>query len=217
MGLLNSSIARKIAMALSALFLMVFLLQHLLINIASVISPTLFNEISHFMGTNPVVQFVAQPILMFGVLFHFIMGFILELKNRKSRNSKYAMYKGSANASWMSRNMIISGVAILLFLVVHLIDFWVPEMNYKYIQFAPEDPTRYFEELQHKFVDLWRVILYVVCFVFLGLHLQHGFQSAFQSVGVRKYAKVLQKVGSVYSIVVPLGFIIVALFHYINH
>ena len=70
-------------MALSGLFLVVFLTQHFLINITSVFSESIFNMISHFMGTNPVVQFILQPILIFGVIFHFIMGFYLEIINRK--------------------------------------------------------------------------------------------------------------------------------------
>ena len=81
----TSSIGRKFAMALSALFLLFFLLQHLLINMMSTLSPETFNELSHFMGTNPVVQFILQPVLMFGVTFHFVMGFVLEIKNKNSR------------------------------------------------------------------------------------------------------------------------------------
>jgi len=104
-GLIKSSIARKFAMALSGLFLVFFLLQHFSINFTSVFSATVFNELSHFMGTNPVVQFVLQPVLIFGVIFHFIMGFVLEIKNRKARHLKYTKYSGGANASWMSRNM----------------------------------------------------------------------------------------------------------------
>jgi succinate dehydrogenase / fumarate reductase cytochrome b subunit len=77
MSFFKSSIGRKVAMALSALFLMFFLLQHLAINILSVVNPDLFNEVSHFMGTNPVVQFALQPVLIFAVVFHFVMGFIL--------------------------------------------------------------------------------------------------------------------------------------------
>ncbi|MEC8323487.1 MAG: succinate dehydrogenase, partial [Bacteroidota bacterium] len=130
---LNSSIGRKIAMALSAFFLMVFILQHFAINILSVFNPELFNEISHFMGNNPLVQFVLQPILIFGVVFHFSMGFILEYKNKVSRTVTYAMNKGNANSTWMSRNMIYSGGFILIFLVIHFIDFWIPEINTKYI------------------------------------------------------------------------------------
>ena len=85
----NTSIARKISMALSAIFLMVFLLQHFAINFTSVFSPDTFNEISHFMGTNPLVQFVLQPVLIFGVIFHFVMGFILEFINYRSSKVKY--------------------------------------------------------------------------------------------------------------------------------
>ena len=83
---INSSLARKYAMALSGLFLVVFLLQHFIINLTSVFSEEVFNEISHFMGNNPLVQFVLQPVLIFGVLFHFMMGFVLDIKNRRITN-----------------------------------------------------------------------------------------------------------------------------------
>jgi len=214
--LLKSSIARKIAMALSALFLMVFLLQHFVINLMSVISPEMFNEVSHFMGTNPLIQFVMQPVLIFAVLFHFVMGFVLEIQNNKARPVKYVVNKGSANSSWMSRNMIYSGLFILVFLAIHMIDFWIPEMNYKYIQFTAEDPTRYHHELVEKFVPIWRVALYVLGFVFLALHLLHGFQSAFQSMGARssKFTPALEKIGKWYAILIPAGFIFIALFHH---
>ena len=133
--MITTTIARKVAMALSGLFLILFLGQHFTINITSVFSEKTFNFLSHFMGNNPVVQFILQPVLIFGVVFHFVMGFILELKNAKSRSVKYKSFKGSANASWVSRNMIISGIVILSFLGLHFYDFWVPEINYKYIKF----------------------------------------------------------------------------------
>lgn len=102
---------------------MVFILQHFAINILSVFNPDLFNEASHFMGNNPLVQFVLQPVLIFGVVFHFVMGFVLEFKNKASRNVSYAVNNGNANSTWMSRNMIYSGGFILIFLVIHFIDF----------------------------------------------------------------------------------------------
>ena len=221
---LKSSIARKIAMALSAFFLMVFILQHFAINILSVFDPELFNVVSHFMGTNPLVQFVLQPVLIFGVVFHFLMGFVLEYKNRAYRKVSYAMNKGSANSTWMSRNMIYSGGLILVFLVIHFIDFWIPEIKTKYIigdtsgLLSDGSGFRYFEELQHKFIPLWRVVLYCVGFVFLSLHLLHGFNSAFQSVGANnKYTKGLKSFGKIYALSIPLGFIFVAIFHHITH
>jgi succinate dehydrogenase / fumarate reductase cytochrome b subunit len=221
-GLLSSSIARKVSMALSAFFLMFFLLQHFAINITSVFSADVFNEISHFMGTNPLIQYVMQPILIFGVVFHFVMGFILELKNNSARTVKYAKNNGGANSSWMSRNMIWSGLAILAFMVIHFIDFWIPELNTKYVlgdmSGLHNGEFRYFHELQEKFVPIWRVALYSIAFVFLGLHLLHGFNSAFQSVGANnKYTDGLKKFGKAYAILVPLGFIFIALFHHFNH
>lgn len=206
-------------MALSALFLLFFLLQHLTINMMSVFSEDIFNRLSHFMGTNPVVQFALQPVLMIGVVFHFVMGFALEIKNRNARAVKYAMNKGSANASWVSRNMIYSGLFILFFLGFHFYDFWIPEMNYKYIEMKPENPTRYHHEVVEMFLSPVRVGVYVLSFVSLALHLRHGFQSSFQSVGVNneKYTPLIQKLGNLYAILVPAGFIFIALYHHIFH
>ncbi|WP_425392296.1 succinate dehydrogenase cytochrome b subunit [Ekhidna sp.] len=216
--LFSGSIGRKFAMALSALFLIIFLLQHFSINFTSVFSEELFNELSHFMGTNPLVQFVLQPVLMFGVAFHFIMGFILEIRNRNSREVSYAKNNGAANSTWMSRNMIWSGLFILFFLGFHFYDFWIPEMNYKYIEMKPEDPDRYYEEVVHMFENPVRVIIYSLSFVFLALHLMHGFQSAFQSMGARhnKYTPAIQKLGKAYAILIPAGFIFIAVYHYVN-
>ena len=222
MSVLSSSIARKVAMALSALFLIIFLIIHLVVNITSLFSADLFNDLSHFMGTNPLIQFAMQPVLIFGVVFHFVMGFILELRNKSARNVKYAKFNGAASSSWASRNMVVSGAVILAFIVIHFIDFWIPELNTKYVlgdmSGLHNGEMRYFEELQHKFVPMWRVAAYVVAFVLLGIHLMHGFQSAFQSMGFNnKYSKCVNSLGKWYSILIPLGFIIIALFHHFNH
>ena len=217
-SLLSSTIFRKVSMALSGLFLIVFLLQHFVINITSVFSENIFNQLSHFMGTNAIVQFLLQPILIGGVIFHFVTGFVLEFQNRKARGTKYVVYKGGANASWVSRNMIVSGATVLAFLGLHFYDFWVPEINHKYIEFLPEDPNRYHEELLNKFEDLVRVIIYVISFFFLSLHLLHGFASAFQSMGLNnKYTPALKSFGKIYAIGIPLGFAFIAIFHFLNH
>ncbi len=217
-ALLKSSIAKKVAMALSGLFLILFLAQHFFINSTSVFSPDTFNSISHFMGNNPVVQFVIQPILIVGVIFHFIMGIVLDLQNKSARPIKYVKNNGAASSSWASRNMIISGAFVLAFMLLHFYDFWIPEMVYKYVEVQPLDETRYFGELQHKFVDPTRTAIYCVSFVLLALHLWHGFNSSFQSVGFNnKYSRSLHKLGYAFAIVVPVGFIFIALFHHFNH
>ena len=215
--MITTTIARKVAMALSGLFLILFLGQHFTINMTSVFSEKTFNFLSHFMGNNPMVQFILQPILIFGVVFHFILGFVLQIKNNKSRNVKYISYKGSANASWVSRNMIISGIVVLSFLGLHFYDFWVPEMNYKYVEFLPQDPDRYYEELVHKFHSPVRVAIYALSFIFLSLHLLHGFASSFQSVGLNnKYTRSIKLFTVAFSLVIPAGFIFIAIFHHIN-
>ena len=226
-GILSSSIGRKFAMALSALFLMIFLLQHFAINVLSVFSPSAFNEASHFMGTFWAVQYFLQPVLIFGVIFHFVMGFVLEIQNNKARQIKYASNVKGANSTWVSRNMIWTGLAILAFMVLHFIDFWIPEINIKYVQGDMSgliDPNvadsgyRYYEELVHKFVSPLRVGAYIVAFVFLILHLLHGFDSAFQSVGANnKYTKGLKRFSKIYAIGIPVGFIFIALFHHLTH
>ena len=217
MGILTSSIARKVAMALSGLFLVFFIGQHFVINLTSVIAPDTFNSWSHFMGANGLVQGLLQPVLIFGVVFHFVMGIVLEIKNVGARKVKYASYKGSANASWASRNMIISGAVVLAFLGLHFYDFWIPEMIHKYIETNPEEPTRYLAETVHKFESPVRVGIYIVSFVLLSIHLWHGFASSFQSVGFNNiYSKALNVFTKVYAVAIPLGFVFIALYHHFN-
>ena len=222
-SIFKSSIGKKLLMALSGIFLVVFLTQHFLINITSVFSEEIFNFLSHFMGNNPIVQFILQPILIFGVIFHFVMGFYLEIINRKSRGANYTRYAGGDNAPWISRNMIISGITLLAFLALHFIDFWIPEISTKYIVgdmsgLMNDGEYRYYHELHEKFNALPRVIAYVIAFIFLSLHLLHGFQSSFQSVGVStdKTRLSFYKIGTIFAIVVPFGFITIALFHFLT-
>ena len=218
-ALVKSSLARKWVMALSGLFLVIFLTQHFVINITSVIAPDTFNEWSHFMGYNPLVQYVAQPILIGGLIIHFVMGIVLEIQNRKARPIKYAKFSGNANSQWVSRNMIITGLVVLAFLGLHMYDFWAHEMQYKYISFLEEDSTRYYAETVAKFQPVWRVVLYVISFVLLSMHLWHGFNSSFQSMGVKSVKKGdgLRKATYAWAILIPAGFIFIALYHHFNH
>lgn len=215
---ITSSIGRKYAMAISAMFLLIFLILHLVVNLMSTFGQDGYNTASEFMGYNPLVQFIMQPILGFAVIFHFVMGFVLEIKNRNARPIKYGMNNGAANSTWMSRNMIISGAVVLAFLGLHFYDFWWHEINYKYIAAHEMVAGRFWEEIHAKFADVWRVAIYVVSFVLLGLHLAHGFQSSFQSIGARhpKYTPILKAIGTWYSILIPAGFIYIALYHFLT-
>ncbi|MFT6716370.1 MAG: succinate dehydrogenase / fumarate reductase cytochrome b subunit [Saprospiraceae bacterium] len=227
-GFVKSSIGRKVLMAFSGFFLIIFLLQHAAINLLSVISPDMFNAVSAFMGLNPIVQFGLQPVLLFGVLFHLGMGFYLEMQNNKARPIKYIEDNRAANASWVSRNMVVTGIMILLFFGVHFYDFWIPEIQTKFIQGnwtgehinkLGEVELRFHHELVTKMSDPFRSGIYTVAFIFLSLHLQHGFASAFQSAGARhnKYTPTIEKVGKAFAILVPAVFIFIAWFHVINH
>ena len=116
--------------------------------------------------------------------------------------------------------MLITGVMVMLFLGLHLYDFWIPEIKIKFIDgdFTGlyNGEFRYWEELNHKFQDVLRVSIYCIAFVFLSLHLMHGFQSAFQSVGFNhnKYTPIIKKLGILYAILIPAGFVFIAIFHY---
>ena len=216
---MNTSIIKKVLMALSGIFLMVFLLQHLAINLTSLIpdNGSTFNKISHFMGYNPIVQFLLQPILIAGVFFHFIMGFFLEYQNRKARNEKYVYHR--TKGSWISKNMIITGLVILAFLALHFYDFWIPEMEYKYLRSEGPDSLKYFHELKEKFYgQTARTVIYCIAFVLLGMHLNHGLSSSFQSVGVSSSRQqILRIVANIYSITISFGFVLIALVHYLFH
>lgn len=216
-ALIKSSIARKVVMALSGLFLVLFLALHVTINMSSVIDPDTFNQWSHFMGYNILVQYIMQPILIAGVIVHFVMGIALEIQNNRARSIKYVKYKGSANAPWVSRNMILTGLVVLAFLGLHFYDFWIHEITFKYIEANPADPTRYYAETVEKFEPIWRTVIYVVSFFLLALHLWHGFASSFQSMGVNnKYTPGITKFAKAYAVVIPLAFVFIALYHHLN-
>ena len=113
--------------------------------------------------------------------------------------------------------MIYSGIVILSFLGLHFYDFWIPEINYKYVEVLPLDQERYYQELVHKFESPIRTTIYSVSFVFLALHLYHGFSSSFQSVGFNnKYSSALKLFANGFSIIIPLGFIFIAIFHHLK-
>lgn len=207
----QSSIARKFIMALTGFFLIVFLLTHLTINSFSLFSKELFNQGSHFMATNPFV-YIMQYVLALGFIAHIVMGIKLTYQNNKARPVKYHYNRPSENSSLSSRSMIYSGLLVLLFLLLHMKDFFVE------IKFNPTEGRTDYDLLLSVFSNPIYVGIYVIAFIFLGIHLNHGFQSAFQSVGAnhKKYTPIIRKSGTVYSILIALGFSVIAIFHFIN-
>lgn len=207
-GYFSSSVGKKFFMALTGIFLVTFLLVHLIVNLSLFLGSDGFNAAAHFMDTNPFIQ-VMQPILGLGFIAHIVMGIVLELKNRSSRPVKYAKNNVNANSSWMSRNMIVTGAMILAFLVLHLKHYFVP--------FKTTEIHNHYEFVIELFKNPLYTIIYVVAFILLGLHLIHGFQSALTTTGIRqeKYKKCIVNLGTAYSIFISVGFIAIALyFHF---
>lgn len=204
-----SSLARKFWMALTGLFLITFLVMHLSINLLTLFpDPVVFNEASHFMGTNWLIQSM-QYVLALGFILHIGTGIRLTYLNRKARPQNYAKNRAGENSSLESRSMIYTGMLVLVFLLIHLYNYY-----YKIKFIGVDDDYKLVTEL---FNDGLYTSIYVVSFILLGLHLNHGFQSAFQSMGAnhRKYTPWIKKFGSFYSVVVATGFSLIAIYHFI--
>lgn len=204
-GFLKSSIGKKVLMGLTGLFLISFLIVHVGINSLIFVndSGTTFNAGAHFMSHNPVIR-VLEIGLFAGLILHIVQALILTLENKKARPVGYAKIDGGANSSWYSRSMGILGSLLLLFLVVHLGNFWVPT---KIAVFSHEEHNT-FENMKAIFSQWYFVAIYMVGVVSLCYHLLHGFQSAFQSLGLnhKKYTPAIKKLGLWFSIIVCLLF-----------
>ncbi|MCB0760538.1 MAG: succinate dehydrogenase cytochrome b subunit [Flavobacteriales bacterium] len=209
---LSTSIGRKFFMALTGLFLITFITLHLAINLLTMVSKDAFNEASHFMATNPLIQ-VMQYVLAAGFLIHIVMGINLTLKNKSARPEKYAYNRPSANSGFSSRSMIITGMLVLVFLVLHLRDYFV-ELKFGDMNGFDND-----YDLVVTLFGMWYyTLIYVLAFIALGIHLNHGFQSAFQSMGANhsRYTPLIKKLGAVYCVIIAAGFSAIAIFHFVN-
>ena len=208
-----SSIVRKLIMALSGLFLIIFLVTHLVINLLTLFpSKDLFNDAAHFMATNPVI-YAMQYVLALGFIIHIGMGIKLTIQNKMARSKNYAYNQMSKNTDISSRSMIISGGLVLVFLVLHLRDYFY---QMKFVG-LPEGTTDY-DLVVNLFTNPYYTGVYIASFIVLGFHLNHGFKSAFQSVGAnhKKYNPIIKAASVGYSITVALGFSAIAIFHFIN-
>lgn len=204
-------------MGLTGLFLCLFLVIHMSGNFQLLLNDggEAFNKYTKEMTTNPVIK-IASIITYLAILFHAVDGIMLAMKNKKARPVKYAMVKGSANSSWASRNMALLGVIILFFLVVHLKSFWF-EMKFGTLPYVEYDGVKYkdlYSIVVAAFSQWWYVLIYLISLVALGLHLQHGFQSAFRTLGLahKKYTPIISGVGLAYAILIPIGFAIQPLY-----
>ncbi len=216
---LTSSIGKKLIMSLAGLFLVTFLLVHLGINLSLILADSRepFNKAAHFMGTNVIVK-VLEIVLFGGFLLHMIYGVILQLQNWFARPNRYKK-ENYAQTSFFSKFMIHTAVIITIFLVIHLFDFYLKAKIFGDVPLVVYDGRDYHDLgilVIEKFKIGWVVVFYIACFLLLAFHLLHGFQSAFQSLGInhKTYTPVIKAIGLIYTVGVTAGFIFIPVYVY---
>ncbi len=209
-NIFSSSIGKKLVMSISGLFLMVFLLVHLGINIAAVVSEEAYNVACHFMDTNILIQ-IMVPVLALGVFIHIIYATILTLHNMGARPVKYAVGNNAKASSWASRNMFVLGIIVLGLLAIHLSHFWAKMQLPHFIGAqGTENPWLLVKTTLEN--PVWAVV-YIVWFWALWFHLCHGFWSALQTIGTnnQKWIPRLQVIARIYATLVAVGFTFIVL------
>jgi succinate dehydrogenase / fumarate reductase, cytochrome b subunit len=203
---LNSSIGKKLMMAITGSFLLIFLVVHLIGNITLFFGPIAFNGYVFALDVvKPLIR-VIEVVLLTAFLLHIYNGVRLWIENKRASGGKYKINGSSENSDVFSRTMFLTGSIIFIFLVSHLgTFFW---------RFNVSDPMglanhhQYFDIVVYFFSIWWYVLLYVIAMILLGLHLNHGFQSAFQTFGWnnKKYFPIVEKIGTLYAIIMAVGF-----------
>ena len=212
-GLFGSSLARKYWMALTGLFLITFLVVHLLGNLAIVFGTGEdFNAYAAFMTSFPPIKIVSY-LLYASIVLHAADGIVLARQNRAARPVAYGTYHGAANAGWASRNMALLGIFTLLFILVHMKSFWF-EMHFGTLGLDSNGNKDLFTLTTAAFEQVWYTAFYVVAMVALGFHLWHGFQSAFQTMGWTHptYTPIVQFVGRAFAVLVCGAFALIPLY-----
>ena len=205
----SSSIGKKLIMGLTGFFLISFLVVHCFLNSFVFFDNTgvLFNEGAHFMATNWIIR-AMEIVLMAGLILHIVQGARLTFQNQAARPEKYAYHNGKANSKWYSRSMGLLGTLLLIFLIVHLSQFWTVS---RFTGIPTVDAAGHedlYAVMKETFSNIWMVVLYVLSMISLAYHLLHGFASAFQTMGWnhKKYTPIIKVVGVWFSILISLLF-----------
>ena len=219
-GIFTSSIGKKLLMSLAGIFLIVFLLVHMGINLLVIIieDPMVYNKAAHFMTSNILIK-IFEIVLFGGFLLHIIYALILQIQNWIARPSRYNKANYS-NTSFFSKFMVHTAGITLVFLVIHMMDFYI-KAKFGHATEVLVDGVAYHDfasEILDKFKMLPFVIFYMAAFIFLGFHLIHGFQSAFKTLGMdnRKYTPVIDALALIYSILVVAGYSIIPVIIYFS-
>jgi len=209
--MLTSTLGKKLLMSLTGLFLISFLTIHLIGNLAifSNDGGLAFNTYAKFMSTNPLIGAVSY-LLYAGIFLHVVIAIVLYFTNTSARPVKYKVQKAKENSSWESRSMTLLGVLILAFILLHMKDFWWQykhDGGYQFVEDANGNRDIYVLVVQ-QFKTPFALVTYLIGLIALYFHLKHGFQSAFQTLGLehQKYTPAINALGIIYSIIVPLAF-----------
>lgn len=201
---LNSSIGKKFVMAVTGICLLLFLIIHLINNLTLYGGPDLFNTVVKNLDTiKPLVR-VIEVLLALIFVFHIFNGVRLWIENKKARPVGYKVNGSSQNSDLFSRTMFVTGSIIFIFLVIHLRTFWV-SFN---LGHSLAEQHQYYQIVAEAFSDPIYAVFYMAAMVLLGFHLNHGFQSAFQTFGWnnKKYFPIIQKLGLIYTVIMVIGF-----------
>ena len=228
MWLLNSSIGKKLIMSISGLFLVLFLLFHLSMNITAVFSGAAYNLICSLLGANWYAV-AATLVLAAGVVIHFVYAIILTLQNRKARgNDRYAINARPKGVEWASQNMLVLGIIVLLFMILHFSQFWYKMMFAELMgnhmvtlcdgttTVSPQDGAAFINYYFHGHILV--TVLYLIWYVALWFHLTHGFLSAIQTIGWNNtiWMKRWECISKVVATVICGLFAIITIIFYLN-
>lgn len=210
---LNSSIGKKFIMAVTGLSLLLFLVIHLLNNLLLFLGPELFNEnVARLEAIKPLVR-VIEVALAIVFILHIYNAIKLYFENKKAKPEKYAVNANSDNSTFYSRFMTVSGSIILIFLIVHLGTFW---RSFNFGAHPADGSHPFYAIIQDAFANPFISIFYIIAMIFLGLHLNHAFQSAFQTFGWqhKKYTPLVEKIGTAIALIMTIGFASIPVFFY---
>ena len=221
---LTSSIGKKLIMSLTGLFLIVFLVVHLIGNLQLLIPDEgeTFNLYAKFMTTNPLIKTVSYGLYAF-ILLHAIQGWLLWSKNRKARGGqRYAVQntRGKGTNPGLAKNMGWLGTVVFFFLLIHMYQFWF-QMKIGALPMETYDGVEVknlYAPVKAAFTNIGFVVFYVLSMFVIGAHLKHGFQSSFQSLGLnhQKYTPFIKFLGTAYAIIIPLGFAIIPIVFFVR-
>lgn len=219
---LSSSLGKKLLMAGTGLFLCSFLIVHLIGNfqLMKADGGESFNIYAKFMTHNPLIKIISYGLYSF-ILLHTGVAIWLTIINKKARPADYAVTNESS--TWASRSMMLLGTLLLIFIVIHMIDFWSRyhfDDSLSMVSYGTEPMKNLYEIVKAKYDkgnEPW-IAFYVISQLVLGFHLSHGFASAFQTFGLnhKKYTPLINGLGLVFSIGVSLGFAVIPVWMYLN-